>query len=92
MDRLIPSERQIKLTGKKGTVLFADPCSIWHRGLMSKKTDRNSLWYFFNNGRPHTPEMGAPNFPLQGLPRMLEGLTPKQKSVMKYPYLLNYLF
>jgi hypothetical protein len=56
MKSLVPSSKWVSCVGKKGTVVFTDPCSIYHRGRVPvSDVARYTLFYAYNSVLPSNP-------------------------------------
>jgi hypothetical protein len=62
MGAAISSEDMIECTGPAGTVVFADPCSIWHKGKTGTQADRYTAFFAYNSTSPLQPDMATPMF------------------------------
>lgn len=58
-NRLVPPNDRIRCIGGLGTVIFADTCSIYHRGGVPE-ADRLSLFFAYNSIYPRNPEYCGP--------------------------------
>lgn len=85
MDRLVPRTSWKACTGKAGTVLFADPCSILHRGRVPKSGDRRTLFYAYNSKTPRVPDMAGPILNVDAITPTLS-LTDAQRSALEWPF------
>ena len=55
-DSAVSSHHQVSCVGSAGTVVFADTCSVWHRGSVGTKSDRSTLFFCYNSQMPLSPE------------------------------------
>lgn len=74
MKKMVPESQWISCQGKAGTVVFADPCNIFHRGKIPVAQDRFALFFCYNS-----------RFPLK--PQYCESLFLKSEFLDKYPNL-----
>jgi hypothetical protein len=85
MDRLVPRVGWKACVGKAGTVLFADPCTIFHRGRVPLTGDRRTLFYAYNSKTPRVPDMAGPIVNSDAVVASLS-LTPAQRSALEWPF------
>lgn len=88
MDRLVPRANWKACIGKAGTVLFADPCTILHRGRVPTSGDRRTLFYAYNSKTPRVPDMAGPILNFDAIVPMLS-LTAIQRSALDCPFSAN---
>jgi hypothetical protein len=62
MMQLVPQSFQHVATGPRGTVVFTDTCSVFHRGTIAHSKDRRALFYCYNSKSPRRPHNCAPMF------------------------------
>jgi hypothetical protein len=62
MMQLVPQSFQHVATGPRGTVVFTDTCSVFHRGTIAHSEDRRALFYCYNSKSPRRPHNCAPMF------------------------------
>lgn len=67
----VPVEKHVFCTGKAGTVLFADPRTIWHRGAVGRRRDRKTLFYALNSKMPLTCGVCTPLFDVEQFQRQI---------------------
>ncbi len=84
MTRQVTENLQIECTGPAGTVLFADPCSVWHRGKTGTERDRYTAFFLYSSRIPLRPETVAPMFPVADLIERYPDLTPLQRHAISY--------
>lgn len=87
--RLVKTEKlenlKVSLTGRKGTVLFADTCRMYHRGKMNTKGSRFALFYTYHPKSPAHPAMCKPLYSSQQLIKNFPGeLTAFQLSAINF--------
>jgi hypothetical protein len=85
MDRLVPRSRWKACVGKAGTVLFADPCTVLHRGRIPLSGDRRTLFYAYNSKTPRVPDMAGPILNFDAIVPSLS-LTSRQRSAVEWPF------
>lgn len=85
MDRLVPRSRWKACVGKAGTVLFADPCTILHRGRIPLSGDRRTLFYAYNSKTPRVPDMAGPILNFDAIVPSLS-LSDKQRAALTWPF------
>ena len=79
----VPADKHVNCLGKAGTVLFADPCTIWHKGATGKRRDRYTLFFAFNSRYPLAPSFCTPLFETDRF--MAENaLTQQQKAAITH--------
>lgn len=81
MDSVVPASRWTKCTGRAGTVVFADTCSVWHRGREPLNGDRYALFYAYNSKTPNTRNMAGPMLDFTAVTAHLR-LTPYQSQAL----------
>ena len=83
MDALVPRENRISCVGRKGTVVFADTCTVFHRGdVPRRQKDRATLWYIYNSREPVHPEYCAPLYASDWVEPYLPALTTRQRETL----------
>ncbi len=87
MNRAVPERDRVRCTGPAGTVLFADTCSIWHRGETGTQNDRFAAFFCYNSQIPMRPETVTPLFPAAELTARFPDLTPPQRRAISYDYM-----
>lgn len=80
----VPEEKHVYCTGKAGTVLFADPCTIWHRGAVGRRRDRQTMFYAYNSRHPLLPQGCAPLFDVERFAHSTP-LTARQRAALAFP-------
>jgi len=85
LDKNVPPEGRVARTGPAGTVLFADTCSLWHRGAVGTGRDRFTLFFSYNSQSPLKPADCGPIQPLDGL-RASAPMSARQRAAVDYAY------
>jgi hypothetical protein len=62
MDRVVPVAARKTCSGPRGTIVFSDTCSVYHRGTVAHSEDRRALFYCYNSRVPRSPQYCAPMF------------------------------
>lgn len=88
MDRLVPKDSYVKATGPAGTVLFADPATIWHHGCVPLSGDRLTSFFAYNSQIPLRPQHCQPMFSRDYLAGAR--LSPRQEAAITYRYPVTY--
>lgn len=83
MNKLVASDRQIRCTGLSGTVVFADTCSVFHKGAIPTDSDRLSVFYAYTSRNPLHPEYCKPLFTSDQLPGEIK-LSARQRAAIHY--------
>jgi hypothetical protein len=52
MNKLVPASVQHACKGPRGTVVFTDTCSVFHRGSVAHSEDRLALFFSYNSKSP----------------------------------------
>jgi hypothetical protein len=73
MASLVPQKYWLPCTGRPGTVVVTDTCSVWHRGGVPGHRDRLTLFYAYNSRRPLAPQHCEPLFDRDGFISKLNG-------------------
>ena len=84
MDALVPRAQQIACTGPAGTVVFADTCSVWHRGKVPQHEDRLTVFYCYNSQMPRQPHHCRPL--VEPASFGAETLSPAQQAAVTFQY------
>jgi hypothetical protein len=83
MDSLVGKENQISSVGRKGTVVFADTCTVFHRGDVPRgERHRRTLWYIYNSLNPLRPEYCSPLYASEWVQPHLPTLTLRQRATL----------
>jgi len=87
MRRLVSNNKYVTCTGPAGTVLFADPASVWHHGCVPESADRLTAFFAYNSHLPLRPHYCQPLFSPPDLDP--EKLSPAQAAAIDYGYLVT---
>jgi hypothetical protein len=82
MTSLVPQSFQHVASGPRGTVVFTDTCSVFHRGTIAHTEDRRALFYCYNSKSPRRPYNCEPMFDREAFARKHPGLTAAQRSAI----------
>ncbi len=88
IDGLVPADSYVKAVGPAGTVLIADPATIWHHGCVPVSGDRLTTFFAFNSQMPLRPQHCNPLFRRDFLGSAR--LTPRQEAAIAYRYPVTY--
>jgi hypothetical protein len=55
MNGFVPESGWRPCNGPRGTVVFADTCSVFHRGQVAHSEDRRAIFYAYNSTSPRMP-------------------------------------
>ena len=88
LDRLVPKDSYVKATGPAGTVLIADPATIWHHGCVPISGDRLTSFFAYNSQIPLRPQHCQPMFSRDYLAGAK--LSPRQEAAITYQYPVTY--
>jgi len=86
MERLVPRDRWVPCTGKRGTAIIADTCSIYHRGRVAESADRQTLFFCYNSALPMSPHYCGPLFDPGALVAACPDLSAAQRAAISPPY------
>lgn len=81
----VPPDNRIACVGPAGTVLFADTCSLWHRGAVGTDRDRFTLFFSYNSQLPLSPADCRPILPMDGL-HAVTLMTARQRAAIDFAY------
>jgi hypothetical protein len=84
MDRIVAPEHYVKCIGPAGTVVFADPVTVWHHGDVPEGTDRLTAFYAYNTHHPLRPHYCQPLFAAGDLNGA--ELSARQQAAIDYGY------
>jgi hypothetical protein len=82
MMQLVPESFQHVATGPRGTVVFTDTCSVFHRGTIAHTEDRRALFYCYNSKSPRRPHNCAPMFDRDAFALKHPELTAAQRTAI----------
>lgn len=82
MNKINPENDQIECTGPAGTVVFADTCSVWHRGKTGTDNNRYAAFYLYSSRIPLRPETMKRKFPVSDFILRHPDLSSAQKETI----------
>jgi hypothetical protein len=82
MMKLVPESFQHVASGPRGTVVFTDTCSVFHRGTIAHTEDRRALFYCYNSKSPRRPHNCEPMFDRNAFALQNPGLTAAQRTAI----------
>jgi hypothetical protein len=85
MERLVPRTHWVPCTGPKGTVIFADPCRLYHRGIVPLQRDRKAAFFCYNSAEPLNPAWCQALFDREQFLSQA-AVSPLQKAALDYNY------
>ena len=62
MREVVPESSWHACSGPRGTVVFSDTCSVYHRGTIAHSEDRHALFFCYNSRSPRSPGDCQPLF------------------------------
>lgn len=80
MKKVVPESQWVECKGPAGTVVFADPCSIFHKGKTPTKQERFTLFYAYNSHHPLRPKYCKTLFSKGELLKRVPDLSKRQKE------------
>lgn len=86
MEQAVPRKYWKACTGPAGTAVFADPCTLFHRGRMPTNSDRYTMFFCYNSQRPLHPKACPPMFDWGCLEPYQAGFSPGQKKAISSSY------
>jgi hypothetical protein len=78
MRRVVPQSAWRTCGGPRGTVVFSDTCSVYHRGTIAHSEDRKALFFCYNSRTPRSPEHCEPLFDRRRFAAAAADLTARQ--------------
>ncbi len=87
LEAAVPASRWKAVTGPRGTVAFADTCSVLHRGRLPTAGIRKTLFYAYNSKWPFRPTYCEPMFPLGQFIEKSHGLSARQREALSFSYI-----
>jgi hypothetical protein len=72
-------------TGQRGTVIFADPANVFHRGKVPKNQERFAIFYSYHSAKPMYPCYLPPGFSPEFLASMEGQLSERQRACVFWP-------
>jgi len=82
MNQLVPASSQHTCSGPRGTVVFTDTCSVFHRGSIAHSQDRLALFFCYNSTTPRGAINCAPLFDRNAFARDSKDLSPAQLAAI----------
>jgi hypothetical protein len=82
MNQLVPKSSQHTCSGPRGTVVFTDTCSVFHRGSIAHSEDRKALFFCYNSKSPRGPINCKPLFDRESFALKHDNLLPTQLSAI----------
>lgn len=80
MEQVVPQSKWKSCLGAAGTVLIADPASIFHRGKKSLVSDRLAIFFDYTSRRPKHPHYCKYFFSRDELNILTRNLSPRQND------------
>jgi hypothetical protein len=84
--RAVPASERRALTGRRGTVGFADTCSVIHRGRLPVGHIRRTLFFCYNAANPNRPSYCMPLFEVDKFKASVPDLTRRQLLAIDFRY------
>jgi len=84
-ESLVAPEHWRACTGRQGTVVVVDTCSVYHRGRLPTGKDRLTAFYCYNSATPPQPENCKAMFDRERFVARTT-LTPLQRAAISYEY------
>jgi hypothetical protein len=84
--RLVPRSRWVPCTGRRGTVVLTDTCSVFHRGRIAETEDRQTLFFAYNSTMPISPQWCQPLFDRDRFRASMRDLSPTQLAAISATY------
>lgn len=85
MERLVPRNHWVACAGVRGTVVLADTCRLYHRGIVPEQRDRRAAFFCYNSTEPLNPDWCQPLFDREKF-RSNASLSPPQSAALSYTY------
>jgi hypothetical protein len=79
MGQVVPEAAWRTCGGPRGTVVFSDTCSVYHRGTIAHSGDRMALFFCYNSRTPRSPEHCEPLFDRPRFAAAAADLTTRQR-------------
>jgi hypothetical protein len=83
MSRIVPEAFWKKCNGPRGTIVFSDTCSVYHRGTIAHAEDRRALFYCYNSKAPRSPQHCMPLFDRARFAEIQKGLSARQRAAIE---------
>jgi hypothetical protein len=82
MRRVVPEKAWQTCSGPRGTVVFSDTCSVYHRGTIAHSEDRQALFFCYNSRAPRSPGDCLPLFDRPRFAAAAVDLSPRQRAAI----------
>jgi hypothetical protein len=82
MSRIVPEADWQNCSGPRGTVVFSDTCSVYHRGTVAHTEDRKALFFCYNSKSPRAPQHCMPLFDREGFAEAAQHLSMRQRAAI----------
>jgi hypothetical protein len=82
MRRVVPEKAWHSCSGPRGTVVFSDTCSVYHRGTVAHSEDRHALFFCYNSRNPRSPGDCLPLFDRGRFAKAAAGLSARQNAAI----------
>jgi hypothetical protein len=82
MRRVVPEKAWHRCCGPRGTVVFSDTCSVYHRGTIAHSEDRHALFFCYNSRNPRSPGDCLPLFDRPRFAGAAADLSPRQRAAI----------
>jgi hypothetical protein len=82
MRKVVPEAAWRTCSGPRGTVVFSDTCSVYHRGTIAHSEDRRALFFCYNSRTPRSPEYCQPLFDRARFAAASADLTARQRAAI----------
>jgi hypothetical protein len=82
MRRVVPKSAWHTCSGPRGTVVFSDTCSVYHRGTVAHSEDRHALFFCYNSRNPRSPGDCLPLFDRGRFAKAAAGLSERQNAAI----------
>jgi hypothetical protein len=82
MDRFVPIDARKNCSGPRGTIVFSDTCSVYHRGTIAHSEERRALFYCYNSRAPRSPQYCLPLFDRARFAKSEANLAPGQRAAI----------
>jgi hypothetical protein len=82
MRHVVPQTAWRSCSGPRGTVVFSDTCSVYHRGTIAHSEDRRALFFCYNSRTPRSPEHCQPLFDRAHFAAAASDLSARQRAAI----------
>jgi hypothetical protein len=82
MRRVVPKSAWHTCSGPRGTVVFSDTCSVYHRGTVAHSQDRHALFFCYNSRTPRSPGDCLPLFDRPRFAETAADLSARQRAAI----------